>query len=267
MTAFEAETSVQKTGELRYSAHVHPQWQVTRGAHGGYIAAIILRALTETVNDETRPIRSFSTHFLSAPTEGDVEVTTKIERLGRSMTFASARLQQEDQIVALSLAAFSSSRDGFEFDDSKMPEVASPEDGFKVPTYGEGVPRFLGNFDMRWLIGGPPFSGSPKAELGGWIRLDPPTVADAPAVACLLDAWAPAIFPRATERVICPTIDLTMHFRSPLPHDGAAAEDFYLGRFWSQMLRDGFFEEDGELWSADGTLLAQSRQLALALPG
>ncbi|MGZ4786392.1 MAG: hypothetical protein ACXV5S_12035 [Acidimicrobiales bacterium] len=35
--------------------------------------------------------------------------------------------------------------------------------------------------------------------------------------------------------------------------------------FRSTVASDGFIEEDGELWSRDGTLLAQSRQLAVFL--
>ena len=60
-----------------------------------------------------------------------------------------------------------------------------------------------------------------------------------------------------------PTIDLTIHFRSPIPPVVGA---WYLVVFRSQMATDGFVEEDGEVWSADGRLLAHSRQLAVLLP-
>jgi len=39
--------------------------------------------------------------------------------------------------------------------------------------------------------------------------------------------------------------------------------DWVLARFASRLSRDGFIEEDGEIWSRDGWLIAQSRQLAL----
>lgn len=181
------------------------------------------------------------------------------------MTTISARTTQGDKLVALSIAAFSAAREGFDFDDAPIPEAGAPGDGFPVPTTGENIPPFLGNFDMRWLFGGAPFSGSDEAVVGGWMRLKNDGVADAPAIACLLDAWAPAIFPRADRLVVCPTIDLTIHFRTSFPRRGAASGDFLLGRFSSTLSRDGFFEEDGLLWSADGVLVAQSRQLALAL--
>ncbi len=240
-------------------------WWVLRGPHGGYLSGIILRALSMEVEPE-RAIRSFTTHFVAPPKEGRLHIATTVERRGRSMTYLSARIEQEGSTLALALAAFSEPRVAFEFDDSPMPEVASPDEAFRVPAEGSGIPKFLGKFDMRWAFGGPPFSGSPEAVVGGWIRLDPPEIADAPMVACLLDAYPPAIFPRATEPVVCPTIDLSMHFRSPLPLEGARPDDYYLGHFSSRLLRQGFFEEDGLIWSKDGSLIAQSRQLAIALP-
>jgi acyl-CoA thioesterase len=76
----------------------------------------------------------------------------------------------------------------------------------------------------------------------------------------------PAPFPRLTAPTAAPTIDLTIHFRAPAATAALRPEDHVLGVFRSTASAGGFFEEDGELWSPDGTLLAQSRQLALMLP-
>jgi acyl-CoA thioesterase len=243
-----------------------PEWWVVRGPHGGYLAAIMLRALTTTLGDPSRPIRSFTTHFVAAPKEGDLDISVRHERSGRSASFLSARAEQNGKPVALSLAAFSADWPSkLEFQDAPMPEVPSPDDAIYLDTRGEMFPPFLGNFDMRATHGAPPFSGADKAELGGWFRLREPERADAFVVACLMDAWAPVVFPKATDPLVAPTIDFTVHFRSPLPLPGTQADDFYLGVFDSVAARDGFFEEDGRLWSPDGTLIAQSRQLALML--
>ncbi|HKA05041.1 MAG TPA: thioesterase family protein, partial [Acidimicrobiales bacterium] len=115
-------------------------------------------------------------------------------------------------------------------------------------------------------IGGPPFSGASQAVAGGWIRLNPSEgtrAVDHVLVAALTDAWMPPIFTRVDARMGVPTIDLTIHFRAPLP---AGEAGWFLVLFRSQMAADGFVEEDGEVWSADGRLLAHSRQLAVLLP-
>jgi len=262
---FEQTTAIRRTAEDRFTAALDPAWWVVRGPHGGYLSAIILRALTEGLDDATRPIRSFTTHFVAAPKSGDLDIEVKLERAGRSMSFMTARADQDGKPMAMALAAFSAEWPGLSFDNAPMPEVGSPDEGFPVPIEGDQVPAFLKNFDMRWTIGDPPFTGSKKAELGGWFRMRDTVVADACVVACLLDAWAPAIFPIATQPVVAPTIDLTMHFRTPLPLPDAKPEDFFLGRFHSSLGREGFFEEDGEMWTQDGRLVAQSRQLALGL--
>ena len=265
MTRFEAQTAIEPAGDGIYEAQVHEDWWVARGPHGGYLASIVLRALSARVDDAERPPRSLTVQYVAAPILGPVNIQASIERSGGNSTFTSARMTQDGEVVANALAVFSSAWDGFDFDDAAMPESPGPDGGFPVPPRGEGVPRFLGNFDMRWTIGDPPFSGGSHAVVGGWLRLDEPQIADHIVLATLMDAWAPAVFPRVTQPVIAPTLDLTIHFRTPVPLDGAAPDDYYLGRFSSKLGRDGFFEEDGELWSKDGVLLAQSRQLALVL--
>ena len=57
-------------------------------------------------------------------------------------------------------------------------------------------------------------------------------------------------------------MDLTIHFRGDLPREGIAGQPV-LGRYVSNAATGGLVEEDGADWAADGTLLAQSRQLAL----
>ena len=53
------------------------------------------------------------------------------------------------------------------------------------------------------------------------------------------------------------------HAELPLPD--AQPHDFYLAVFRTRTARDGFLEEDSEIWSRDGRLVAQSRQLGLLL--
>ena len=64
-----------------------------------------------------------------------------------------------------------------------------------------------------------------------------------------------------------PTIDLTVHFRTSLPLRDAAPDDYLLGVFRTRAASEGFLEEDGEVWSKSGILVAQSRQLAAMLSG
>ena len=63
----------------------------------------------------------------------------------------------------------------------------------------------------------PPFAGAEEALTGGWLRVAEPVAPDAPLLAFYADAWLPAPFPRLTAPAAAPTLDLTVHFRAPLP--------------------------------------------------
>ena len=117
---------------------------------------------------------------------------------------------------------------------------------------------------MHPALGKPLFVGADEALSGGWLRFADPQPLDASALAMYADAWWPSPLPRLTRPAFAPTIDLTVHFRAPAAA-AAIAEEPVLAVFRSSTSAGGFFEEDGELWSRDGVLLAHSRQLALLL--
>ncbi len=267
-TPFDAETAIRVTGEHRYAATMSRAWWVARGPNGGYLAAIILRALTATVGDDARTPRSLTVHYLNPAGDGAVEIETRPERVGRSMTSCSARLTQGGRLVALALGAFSAPRVGLEFCDLVMPQVPGP-DHYRSRAVPPDAPAIAHRWDTRWAIGHPPVPGVPRgarAVAGGWIRLPEERAVDALVAAAITDAWVPPTFSRVDQSVFVPTVDLTIHFRADLPHPGLAPDEFVLARFRTTVAAGGFLEEDGEVWAPDGTLLAQSRQLATVLP-
>ncbi len=266
-TRFDRDTAVAPLGPGRFEGRVDEGWWIERGPNGGYVAAILLRALTASLEDPARAPRSLTVHFTAAPAAGPVEITTRTEREGGSLTTLSGRMEQSGRLVALALAAFSRPRAGPEYADAVPPPVAQPQAIEPLVGSRGAAPPLLERFDFRPAVGAHPFSGSKQALTGGWMRLSEPRTADPALATLLLDAWLPALFPRVTEPVAAPTVDFTVHYRAPLPPSDARADDHLLGVFSSKVSAEGFWEEDGELWSPGGVLLAQSRQMALALTG
>jgi len=237
-------------------------WNTPRGPLGGYVMAIVLRAMEQAVADETRQPRSFTVHFLRPPAAGPVVVRPVVERTGRSLTSVSARLEQEGKLLALALGAFSGAWPGPVFDDAPMPEVEPAGERVPIGALPSGDrPSFTDRLTMQPRFGDPPFSGSDRGLVGGWMAFLEERPVDAASVCVFADAWFPAPWPRLDALAPAPTIDLTVHFRAPLPLGDVPL----LGRFETTFVRDGFFEEDGALWAPDGMLVAQSRQLGLLL--
>jgi acyl-CoA thioesterase len=260
---FDDDMALRSVGDGVWEGAIAAGWDTPRGPLGGYVMAIVLRALELATADPERSARSATMHFLRVPQVGPVTVRTRVEREGRSLTSLSARLEQGGALLGLALAAWSKPWPGPTLDASPMPEVEPPDArrGVDRDFPRDDPPPFMSRLAMQHRFGDPPFSGSHRGETGGWLGLLEPRPVDALAVAICADAWFPAPWPRLVELALAPTIDLTVHFRAALPRPNS----LLLGRFRSRLVRDGFFEEDGELWAPDGTLVAQSRQLGLLI--
>ncbi|MFZ2113292.1 MAG: thioesterase family protein [Solirubrobacteraceae bacterium] len=263
-----ANDGAQAAGEALFAADIAPGWRAGRGPHGGYLAAMLMRALTAAVDDSDRTPRSLTIHYTRAPEPGPIEIRTTVERAGRSLSTLSARMEQAGRTTALALAAFSVPWRAPEANELPMPELNPPdEERISTPKLFKGAPEFTGHLVMQPRVGAIPFAGSgAPMRIGGWIGLPEERPVDALSLALFCDAWFPPSFIALDSPAISPTIDLTIHFRQSMSACDCDPAALCLSVFDTRLLYDGLFEEDGVIWAPDGTVLAQSRQLGIIMP-
>lgn len=261
--SFDRGIALERTHESIYHGVLDRAWWIDFGPNGGFIASIMLNAIMLQVNDGERHPRTLSVHYPGRAREGDFEVDVRLDRTGRSMTFASARMSQNGALLTVATCAMARSRPSEDFSHAPMPEAAVPEDIPEVIVPEGMLPQFAENFEYRFATGSLPYSGAEEAAIGGWIRPKEPRLVDAVLIPTFADGFPPAAFGRAKRPFPMPTIDLTVHFRTPLPFTNADTTDWSFASFSSKHGSGGFIEEDGWIWSREGRLLAQSRQLAI----
>jgi acyl-CoA thioesterase len=285
-TEFDRATAIEPVGGGRYTGDVQDGWGAPPGPNGGYLAAIVARAMQDHLAPAgERQLRSLTAHYLRPARPGPVELTVETVRAGRRFSTVRATVEQSGKEIIAALAAFSGrGLPAAATWTPALPDVdpAPPSDAPGLPPgeYGVGqgawlaptpeMPSIVHRVRISPQLGGTPFSGreltpGEDVETGGWIELPEPRPLDAVYVALLSDVWWPPSLEPLTAPAIAPTIDLTVHIRADLPPAGLPHQAV-LGRFRTAAAVNGTMEEDGELFLADGTLLAQSRQLALLAP-
>jgi acyl-CoA thioesterase len=251
-----------------FAATIAPGWRAGRGPHGGYLAAMLLRALIHTVDDDSRTPRSLTIHYTRAPEPGPIDIRTTVERQGRSLSTLSARMEQNGNVTALALSAFSVPWTAPAANELPMPDLAPPDaERRSTPKLFKGAPEFTRRLVMQARVGAIPFaaSGAPM-KIGGWIGFPEERPVDGLALALFCDAWFPPSFIALDTPAISPTVDLTIHFRQPISECDCDPSALVLSVFDTRLLHDGLFEEDGVIWAPDGSVLAQSRQLGIIMP-
>jgi acyl-CoA thioesterase len=258
---FARTTQAERSSEELWQATIDARWNVLRGPNGGYLAALLLATLQRRLDDASRQPRVLSLHYPKVPAPGPVEIRTQLTRSGRSMSWLSAELYQNDELCVAARAAFSADWPSLEYDTTAKPVIP---DGAEIRIM-DGLPPFASHYQYRSVFATPLASGGHDA-VGGYIRLREPELYSAPLLAALSDAWFPSTFAHDRRPSMGATLDLTVHFRDYAALAQLDPGDEVLSVFRSRLATQGFFEEDGELWSPSGKLLAQSRQLAIATP-
>lgn len=265
MSNFDDATALTSDGDGVLRGALDSEWWGGIGPHGGYVAAIMARAAMSQA-ERQQELRSLTVHFLQPGREGPIEVDCDVIRATRSARTVRLTMRQSDDIVLAGIATLLKSRSCPEVADAMMPTVP-PADEVPVSHFivergvSDIAPAFASQLVYRHCVGPDPLSGGAEALTGGWLQRRDQRPIDDVAATMFMDAWWPAVWSRLRQVPRTPTVDLTIHFRQAIPPTGEPL----LAVFRSRLGIGGFIDEDGELWSADGRLLVQSKQFAALL--
>lgn len=266
-STFEKETRVTPATDHppTYDAVIDPSWRVWDGPNGGYLAAILHRAVRAAL-PEAGPLRDLSVSLLEPADPGPATVTVEPLREGGSVTVARARLDQGGPALVELRATMGADRDGPAFVAPDPPTVVDWSRGWPLPDdAGVEPPTFTQHCEYRIAGGDPPLAGEVGGDMRVWMRMAEPTPTSEPLVVFLADAWMAAVYTVLDEPLPAPSLEIDLQLHE-LPEDRDAGEPL-LGVFEAVHASDGYAFEDGQLWTADGDLVARARQTRRILTG
>jgi hypothetical protein len=264
---FDRDTAVTLRAPGIYDAELSAGWTIISAVNGGYLLALLGRALGEALPH--RDPFTVSAHYLSASQPGPAVIRTDVVRTGRTLSTGQASLFQygEDgaEIERIRVLATYGDLDALPDDvrtSAKPPampplqDCLGPSDGPapKIPGSSAITDRLNIKLDpatVGWAVGAP----SGKGEMRGWFSLADGRDADPFSLLLTVDALPPTSFELGLKGWT-PTVELTTHIRCrPAPGPLRVS-------ITTRNLAGGFLEEDAEVWDTADRLVAQARQLA-----
>ena len=269
---FDRDTAVTRREPGVYDIDLSAGWTIISAVNGGYLLAVLGRALADAL-PHADPF-TISAHYLTASAPGPAVVRTDVVRTGRTLSTGQASLFQYDdqgrEVERIRVLASYGDLDTLP-DDVRttaeppvippMEQCFGPEDG-PAPVVRQLGHRRPADAQARPVDAG---LGARRAVRQGRdarlvrARRRP---GRRPASRCC-SRWTRCR--RPPSRSACqgwvPTVELTVHVRCrPAPGPLRVS-------ITTRNLAGGFLEEDAEVWDSADRLVAQSRQLARARLG
>ncbi|WP_030741883.1 thioesterase family protein [Streptomyces sp. NRRL S-31] len=263
---FDRDTAVTRREPGVHDIDLSAGWTIISAVNGGYLLAVIGRALADTL-PHPDPF-SITAHYLTASRPGPAVIRSETVRTGRTLSTGQASLFQYDDEgdeverirVLASYGDLGALPDDVRTTATPPPipplgQCFGPEDG-PAPIEGSNAiaDRLMIKLDpatLGWALGSP----SGKGEMRAWFGLADGRDADPLSLLLAVDALPPTAFEMGLKGWV-PTVELTVHVRHrPAPGPLRVA-------ITTRNLAGGFLEEDAEVWDSTDRLVAQSRQLA-----
>ena len=264
-SAFDTDTTPAADG----SVELAERWNVGRNQNGGVLLATVARALAG-VAGQPDPF-AVTGHYLAAATNGPASVRASLVKPGRTYATATGELWQDDRERVRVVGAFGdlAARPSDVAVVAEPPPLPPPDgctDLFELLTAKVGersLTKSLRNFEIRVDPEGGwgPASDPAQPTITSWVRFRDEETVTPMMLLALADGFPPTILGH-TEIGWLPTVELTVHVFGAPPAD----EPWLRAELRTRAVVGGLLDEDGELWAADGRLVARFRQLAMLIP-
>ncbi len=224
------------------------RWAIGGKLHGGYL----LREAVAPALDGADPL-TVSTLFLHSPDPGEATVEVETLRTGRRVSQHRVRLLQDGRSCLEALVTSGTLHPEAEpyWSATAPPAMTPAEECLRSPA--EPLPGFrVGHLDFVEVR--PSTLARRPGLVTAWLRMDarPTTALD---LLVLADGLVPVPLDMGMPGWF-PTVELTVHLR------GVPADGWLIGEQRSQLMQDGWFDEDCRIWDSRGRLVCQAKQLA-----
>jgi hypothetical protein len=242
-----------------WTVRIESDWLQGRSAFGGLQAAIALRAMRAIA--PLHPLRVLQTTFIAPVPEGTARVSAQVLRSGKTTVHAEARIFDGESVAAVVIGIFGQSRPS---EIRVVPPPPALEPGpspIDLPTAG-GFPAFLQHFQMRWLHGAPPGSGSPSPKAIVEVGLRDSALASEAHVVALADATPPVALSMLKARVPGSSLTWTLEMLQDGGDAGLAALPLSGWRLDVELVAGagGYTSQSETVWGPGGEPVALSRQ-------
>jgi acyl-CoA thioesterase len=240
-----------------HTAHVTPDWMQGRTVYGGMSAALCLQAVRNEYPD-LPALRSAHISF-AGPVGGDVAITARMLRQGKSASFVAVDLTSEAGFGTHATFCFGADRPSTKRQTRfPMPVVPAPDAVGPHFKRDAARPHFTHHFDMRLAAGSPPVSGAEEADICLWLKtLEGDYPALDVALLALGDAPPPAALSLYDQFTPLSTMTWAVDMMST---DLVSPDGWYLSRLKSDAIADGYSAQSMGLWTSDGRPILASKQ-------
>ncbi|SDM11731.1 Acyl-CoA thioesterase [Nonomuraea maritima] len=246
-----------------FGAELDAQWSVGTRLHGGYLLAVLAKAVCESPAGVEHPhVTSVSASFVTPPEPGAAAVSVEILRIGRTLAQARAVLTQEGRTCVEAHVTLGRLDDSEPWWSNHEPvEIPPEQECVPVPVDppGIGMPvPLMGVLDEHIHPGHVGFTvGRPSREgvVATWQRLADGSDWDPLSLLVALDP-GPSVSIALGLRGWAPTIQLTGYVRR-LPAPGPIRV-----RLSATDIGGDRMDETAHVWDSKGRLVAQATQLA-----